>query len=103
MFLTMLLKLLLTPPFPGQPADESQEQAATVDGSLGADSSFLEADSTSLVFHVANSAIKTLPTVPDNLQVGDCWLAHTLRLLTLVGGSVIFHIFLSCPPYLPAL
>lgn len=71
-FLTMLLKLLLTPPFPGQPADESQEQAATVDGSLGADSSFLEADSTSLVFHVANSAMITQSTGPDNLQVKDC-------------------------------
>ena len=86
--LTMLLKLLLTPPCPGQPAGQSQEQADTTDGSLEADSSFLEANSSSLVLHVA---MKTLPTGPDNLQVGDCWLAHTLRLLTLVGGSVIFN------------
>ena len=93
----MLLKLLLTPPCPGQPADESQEKAATVDSFLEADSSiqeadssfleadssfleadssFLEADSSSLVFHVANSAMITQSTGPDNLQVKDgCW--HT--------------------------
>ena len=87
--LTMLLKFLLTPSSPGQPASQSQEQASTVEGSLEADYSFLETNSSSLVFHVANFAMITQPTGPDNIQVGDCWLAHTLGLLTSVAGSVI--------------
>ena len=85
----MLLKLLLTPPSPGQPASQSQEQASTVDGSLEADSSFLEADSSSLVCDMANSAMITQATGPDNLQVKYGWLAHRLGLLTWVAGSVI--------------
>ena len=68
--LTMLLKLLLTPPCPGQ----SEEQTATADGSLEADSSFLEANS--FFFPAANSAMITQPPGPDDLQVGgvgDIW------------------------------
>ena len=58
------MKLLLTPSCPGQ----SEEQVATADGSVEADSSFLEADSFS--FNVPNNTLITQPPGPDNLQVG---------------------------------
>ena len=57
-------------PPPGQPAGQFQSQAGPADGSLETDS-----DTSSLVFHVAYSAMIAQPTGPDNLQVGGGWLA----------------------------